>query len=329
MSTNPELTKGNDLNNIFTARTTIEIDGVLYTLSNATITMPDGIDLTRSTYTQNDSTGYWINEDALEVYDATTTGYVEQGGSGPGIVDTITYKGASYKISLSADTSWMLQLSLDAFSDLDAAIASESFGVRAYTTVSPGIPIFRISTGDKKVYNNEKRILTEDDLSLSPESGSWVPIAQLVTAADSSSFDLPLPNLSDYAGLKVWFSGRATADTAESSWFDVRVNGSNTWSYSGTRLVFDQANSWTESCAGTYVSAGFIKSNTTVNFEGWSFLLSGGSGDCQQWQSRLDSTQVSFTKMWCYNTSLPTRITIATAGKVRAGARVVALGLTP
>ena len=163
MSTNPELTKGNDLDNIFTARTTIEIDGVLYTLSNATITMPDGIDLTRSTYTQNDSTGYWINEDALEVYDATTIGYVEQGGSGPGIVDTITYKGASYKISLSADTSWMLQLSLDAFSDLDAAIASESFGVRAYTTVSPGIPIFRISTGDKKVYNNENRILTIAD----------------------------------------------------------------------------------------------------------------------------------------------------------------------
>ena len=163
MSINPELTKGNDLDNIFTARTTTEIDGVLYTLSNATITMPDGIDLTRSTYTQNDSTGYWINEDALEVYDATTTGYVEQGESGPGIVDAITYKGASYKISLSADTSWILQLSLDAFSDLDAAIVSESFGVRAYTTVSPGIPIFRISTGDKKLYNNENRILTVAD----------------------------------------------------------------------------------------------------------------------------------------------------------------------
>ena len=163
MSINPELTKGNDLDNIFTARTTTEVDGVLYTLSNATITMPDGVDLTRSTYTQNDATGYWINEDTLEVYDAITTGYVEQGGSGPGIVDTIVYKGASYKISLSADTSWILQLSLDAFSDLDAAIASESFGVRAYTTVSPGIPIFRISTGDKKVYNNENRILTVAD----------------------------------------------------------------------------------------------------------------------------------------------------------------------
>ena len=163
MSTSPELTKGNDLDNIFTARTTTEIDGALYTLSNAIITMPDGIDLTRSTYTQNDSTGYWINEDALEAYDATTTGYVEQGGSGPGIVDTITYKNASYKISLSADTSWMLQLSLNAFSSLDAAVASGLFGMRAYTTVSPGIPIFRISTEDKKLYNNENRILTVAD----------------------------------------------------------------------------------------------------------------------------------------------------------------------
>lgn len=34
---------------------------------------------------------------------------------------------------------------------------------KAYTNVDVGIPIFRISTKTKKVYNNEKRILTEED----------------------------------------------------------------------------------------------------------------------------------------------------------------------